>query len=154
MRSSSSSVCFNLSEALLASAELQRHTAAVMLEERACEVARCGKSEDVCPLGIGADDVGPCCCVVMHGRDLLQRVVGPSREKAAQAYDALADAGSVVGPAVGFGPLLAELAIGGSSQRCLPDVHGTLVHEAEPWGCEATGRVRAVATSCNTSRRC
>ena len=61
-------------------AELQRHTAAVMLEDRACDVARCGKSEDVCPLGVGADDVGPSCCVVVHRRDLLQRVVCPSRE--------------------------------------------------------------------------
>ena len=125
-----------------------------MLKERACEVARCGKSEDVCPLGIGADDVGPSCCVVVHGRDLLQGVVGPSREKAAQAYDALPDAGSVVEPVVGFGPLLPELALGGSPQRCLADVHGTHVHETEPWGCEATGRVQAVATSCSTSRRC
>ena len=125
-----------------------------MLEERACDVARCGKSEDVCPLGTGADDVGPSCCVVVHRRDLLQRVVGPSREKVAQANDALADADSVVGPVVGFGPLLPELALGGSPQGCLADVHGTHVHEAEPWGCEATGRVRAVATSRSTFRRC
>ena len=135
-------------------AELQRHTAAVMLEERACDVACCGKSEDVCPLGIGADDVGPSCCVVVHRRDLLQRVVRPSREKAAQACDALADAGSVVGAVVGFQPLLPALALGGSAQRCPADVHGTHVHEADRWGCEATGRVRAMATSCSTSRQC
>ena len=64
-------------------AELQRHTAAVMHEDRACDVAWCGKSEDVCPLGIGADDDGASCCVVVNRRDLLQRVVCPSREKAA-----------------------------------------------------------------------
>ena len=45
-------------------------------EERACDVARCGQSEDVCPLGIGADDVGPSRCVVTHRRNVLHRVVG------------------------------------------------------------------------------
>ena len=56
-----------------------------MLEERACNVTRCGKGKDVCPLGIGADDVEPGCCVVTHRGDLLHRVVGPAHDEAAQA---------------------------------------------------------------------
>ena len=56
-----------------------------MLEERAGNVARCGQSKDVCGLCIGANDVGPCCCVVTHRGDLLQRVVGPAHDEAAHA---------------------------------------------------------------------
>ena len=36
------------------------------------------------------------CCVVMHRGDLLQRVVGPSHEKAAQASNAVGDVGNVI----------------------------------------------------------
>ena len=57
--------------------ELWRGVATVMLEERACDVVRCGQSEDVCPLGTGADDVGPSRCVVTHRRNVPHRVVGP-----------------------------------------------------------------------------
>ena len=53
----------------------------MMLEERANDVARCGQSEEVCPLGIGADDVG------------LSRVAtkfpGPAQDEAAQASNAV-----------------------------------------------------------------
>ena len=67
------------------------------LEERAGNVARCGQSEDVCSLGIGADDVGPSCCVVTHRGDLLQCVVGPAHDEIAHASNAVGDAGNVVG---------------------------------------------------------
>ena len=46
-------------------AELWRAEAAVMLEELAGNVARCGQSEDVCSLDIGLNDVG-WWCVVTH----------------------------------------------------------------------------------------
>ena len=65
-------------------------------------VARCGKGKDVCPLGIGADDVGPCCCVVTHRGDLLQRVVGPAHEEIAHTSNAVGDAGNVVGVVLDF----------------------------------------------------
>ena len=77
-------------------AKLWREEAAVMLEERAGNVARCGQSKDVCSLCIGANDVGPCCCVVTHRGDLLQRVVGPAHDEAAHASNALGEAGNVV----------------------------------------------------------
>ena len=55
------------------------------------------KSEDVWPLGIGADDVGPSCCIAMHRRNILHRVVGPAHEEAAQAGNAVGDVGNIVG---------------------------------------------------------
>ena len=67
-----------------------------MLEERAGNVARCGHSEDVCSLGIGANDVGPCCCVVTHRGDVPHRVVGPAHNEVAHASNAVGDAGNVV----------------------------------------------------------
>ena len=83
-------------------AELWRGEAAVMLEERAGNVARCGQSKDVCSLCIGADDVGPCCCVVTHRGDVLQRVVGPAHVKITHASNAVGDAGNVVGLVLDF----------------------------------------------------
>ena len=44
--------------------------AAVMLEERADNVTRCDQRKDVCSLCIGANNVGPYCCVVTHRDDL------------------------------------------------------------------------------------
>ena len=78
-------------------AELWRGKAAVMLEEGASNVARCGQSKDVCSLCVGANDVGPCCCVVTHRGNLLQRVVGPAHDEAAHASNAVGEAGNVVG---------------------------------------------------------
>ena len=54
------------------------------------------------PLGTGADDVGPGCCVVMHRRNVPHRVVGTAHEEAAQASKAVGDAGNVVGMVSGF----------------------------------------------------
>ena len=154
-------------------AELWRGVAAVMAEERACNVARCGKGKDVCPLGIGADDVRPS-CVVTHRGDLLHRVMGPAHEETAHASNAVGDVGNVVGMVLDF-PI--NVACRGSAQRglershvgsverlphgrgvgrhedepdvgmrlhmegqeLLTDVHGTHVHEADPWGSAAIG---------------
>ena len=73
-----------------------------MLEYRACDVARCGQSKDVSPLGIGADDVGPSRCVVTHRRNVLHRVLGPAHDEAAHASNAVGDAGNVVGMVLDF----------------------------------------------------
>ena len=73
-----------------------------MLEERAGNVARCGERKDVCSLGIGANDVGPCCCVVTHRGDLLQRVVGPAHDEITHASNAVGAAGNVVGVVLDF----------------------------------------------------
>ena len=83
-------------------AELWRGEAVVMLEERASNVARCGQRKDVCSLCIGADDVGPCCCVVTHRADVLQRVVGPAHDEITHASNAAGDAGNVVGLVLDF----------------------------------------------------
>ena len=77
-------------------AELWRGVAAAMLEERACDVARCGEGKDFSLVDRRADDVGPGCCVVTHRGDLLHRVTGPAHDEAAHASNAVGDAGNVV----------------------------------------------------------
>ena len=131
-------------------------------------------SKDVCCLCIGAIDVGPCCCVVTHRGDLLQRVVGPAHDEAAHASNAVGEAGSVVGmildfptnvpcrvpaqcglewPHVGSVQRLAHgrgvgrhedepdvgMRLPMEGQELVADVHGTHVHEADPWGTAAIG---------------
>ena len=105
-----------------------------MLEERACNVARYGKGKDVCPLGIGADDVGP-------GGDLLHRVVGPAHDEIAQASNAVGDVSNVVGMVLDFPT---NLACRGSAQRGLDGsrvgsvehlAHGRGVGRQRPAGC-------------------
>ena len=59
-------------------AELWRRVAAVMVEERAGDVARCGEGEDFSLVDGRANDVGPSCCVVIHLGDILHRVFGSS----------------------------------------------------------------------------
>ena len=59
-------------------------------------------SNTVCPLGIGADDVGPGCCVMTHRRNVPHRVVGPAHGEAAHASNAVGDAGNVVGMVLDF----------------------------------------------------
>ena len=154
--------------------ELWRGEAAVMLEERAGNVAHCGQRKDVCSLDIGANDVGPCCCIVTHRGDLLQRIVGPAHDEAAHASNAVGHAGNVVGVVLDFPTNVtcrvpAQRGLEGShvgsverlahsrgvgrhvdepdvgmrlsmeDQELLADVHGTQVHEADPWGTVAIG---------------
>ena len=155
-------------------AELWRGEAAVLLEERAGNVARCGQRKDVCSLCIGANDVGPRCCVVTHRGDVFQRVVRPAHDEAAHASNAVGDAGNVVGMVLDFPTYAtcrvpAQCGLEGShigsverlahgrgvgrhvdepdvgmrlpteDQEFLADVHGTHVHEADPWGAAAIG---------------
>ena len=104
-------------------------------------MARCGQRKDVCSLCIGANDVGPCCCVVTHRGDVLQRVVGTAH----------GDAGNVIGMVLdyptahgrGVGRHVDEPDVGMrlpmEDQEFLADVQGTHVHEADPWGAAAIG---------------
>ena len=82
--------------------ELWRGVAAVMAEEGAGDVARCGEGKDCRLFGGRADDVGRSCCVVMHRGDLLHRVVGPVREEGAQASNVVCDVGNLVGMVLDF----------------------------------------------------
>ena len=70
----------------------------------AMKSATCGQRKDVCSLCIGADDVGPCCCVVTHRGDVPHRVVGPAHDEVAHASNAVGDAGNVVGMVLDFPP--------------------------------------------------
>ena len=97
-----------------------REALAVMLEECAGNVARCGQSEDVCSLGIGANDVGPCCCVVTHRGDVPHRVVGPAHDEVAHASNAVGDACNVIRMVLDF---LTNIACRVPAQRGLEGSH-------------------------------
>ena len=106
-------------------AKLWRGAAPVMVEERAGDVARCGKGKDFSPVDGRADDVESSCCVVMHRGDLVHRVVGPVHEDAAQASNAVCDVGNVVVMVLDFPT---NLACRRSAQRGLEQAAGT-----RPW---------------------
>ena len=94
--------------------------AAVMAEEGAGDVARCGEGKDCRLFGGRADDVRPSCCVVMHRGDLLHRVVGPAHDEAAHASNAVGDVGNIVGMVLDFPT---NVACRGSAQRGLERSH-------------------------------
>ena len=114
------------------------------------------------------NDVGPCCCVVTHRGDLLQRVLNPAHDEITHASNAVGEAGNVVGMVLDFPTNVtcrvpAQRGLEGShvgsverlahgrgvgrhvdepdvgmrlpmeGQEFLADVHGTHVHEADPW---------------------